>query len=513
MPLLRSLFERRSHENPARPLTDASLIDILGDGTAHAGVSVTAKSALGIPTVWRCVNIVAGTGASLPLKTYQRNTRTPVDYDVLDTPHPDMTSFELWEWAFVSLLLWGNAYFRKVYDGLGFVRELWPILPNTVQVGRVEPFVGNPSGKMFQVSHESGVHAWTPHEVLHLPGLGYDGVCGVSPLRIARQGWGLALAAEEFGARFFGSGSLLGGVLQTEQRLDQPAADALKARWKSKMTGIDKAHDVAVLDSGATFQQVGIPPGDAQFIESRTFQVEEIARWFGVPPHMAGAVTKSTSWGTGIEQQSIGFVVYGLRSSWLTRIEQRVTKELLRSTDYARFNVEGLLRGDSKARSEFYRTMREIGVFNVDEIRDLEEREPLPDGLGQGYLQPMNFEPLGTEPEPEPEPVATRSDDDIMRMISAERETHETRSRLDSIDTAVRSIRPVINVDARSTVEPAPAPDVVVHQAPVTVDAPITIEAAPTPNVTVNVPEPRSVTKTLTRDADGNLTTITEEPT
>lgn len=400
MPLLRSLFEARSIQNPARPLTDSSLIDILGSSISNAGVSVSKDTVLGIPAVWRSVNLLAGTGASLPLKVYKDDTRERITVRVLNDPHPDMTKFEFWEWVYTSLLLWGNAYAQKVYDGLGNVVELWPILPSQVQVGRTRPFIGNDSGKVFQVTTDAGQKDWTPAEVFHIPGLGYDGVCGVSPLRLARQGFGLALAAEEFGARFFGSGSLLGGVLQTEQRLEQPAAEALKERWRQKMTGIDKAHDVAVLDSGATFQQVGIPPGDAQFLESRQFQVEEIARWFGIPPHMVGSVTKTSSWGTGIEQQSIGFVVYCLRSQWLSRIEQRLTKELVPTGAYAEYSVEGLLRGDSKARAAFYQAMVGIRAMNPNEVRDLENLEPY-DG-GDEFINP-NITPATDSDTEEPD--------------------------------------------------------------------------------------------------------------
>lgn len=400
MPVLRRILDRRSVENPGRPLTSSSLIDILGSPQSSAGVSITQDTVLGIPAVWRSVNLLAGTAASLPLKSFKDDSRERIVVPVLDSPHPDMTRFEFWEWIYVSLLLWGNAYAQKVYDGMGRIVELWPIMPSDIKVGRSAPWDANPSGKVFDVTTSGSRKAWTPHEVFHIPGLGYDGICGVSPLRLARQGFGLALAAEEFGARFFGSGSMLGGVLQTEQRLDQPAADALKERWRSKMAGLNHSHEVAVLDSGATFQQVGIPPGDAQFLESRSFQVEEIARWFGLPPHMIGAVTKTSSWGTGIEQQSIGFVVYTLRSQWLTRVEQRVEKELQPVGTYSRYIVEGLLRGDSKARAAFYQTMVAIRAMNPNEVRDLEDREPYEGG--DEYLNPH----ITVAPTPMEEPNA-----------------------------------------------------------------------------------------------------------
>lgn len=392
------MFERRgSLEDPNTPLTASNIIDYIGGGTkTDSGINVSEKTALKVGAVWRAVNLIAGTCGSLPLHAYKQNTLQRAPAQLLQNPHPDMTAFEFWETQFVAMLLWGNSYARKVRREGGQVAELHPIHPGQVRVGRSQGL------KVFEVTNDDGSKdAFTNAEILHIPGMGYDGITGVSPIRAARQSLGMALAAEEYGARLFGSGSLMSGVLQVEQRLkSEEDADRLKRRWQQKIAGIGKAHEVAVLDGGAKFQPIGIPPGDAQFIESRRFQISEVARWFGIPPHMLFEVEKSTSWGTGIEQQSIGFVVYTLRP-WLKRVEQRVTKEATPYGTYAKYSIEGLLRGDAKARAEFYRTMREIGVLNVDEIRELEDRPPLPDGLGQTYLQPLNMEPLGNEEEDE----------------------------------------------------------------------------------------------------------------
>jgi HK97 family phage portal protein len=253
--------------------------------------------------------------------------------------------------------------------------------------------------KVFQVTQANGQKVpATAREVFHLPGMGYDGIAGVSPVRLAAQSIGLAMAAEGHGARFFGSGTSLSGVLKTDTRLTSEQADALKAQWRAKMTGRGAAHDIAVLDSGASFQPVSMPHTDAQFVESRSFQTSEICRWFGVPPHMVGDVEKSTSWGTGIEQQAIGFVVYTLRPDWLIPTEQRVTKELLQDPKvYARHAVEALLRGDSQARAAFYSTMRNIGAYSVNEIREFEKLPPVEGG--DTRIQPLNMAPLGAAPQ------------------------------------------------------------------------------------------------------------------
>lgn len=384
-------------ETPQYPLTAATLVDWLAGPKVAAGVHVNENTSLGMPAVWRAVNLIAGTAASLPLHAYrtQDDIRLPAGNGqaarLLQQPHPDLTPFELWEVIYAHLLLWGNAYLRILRNQAGQIVELWPIHPGRVRAGR-ESETGT---KVYQIDGDPDT-AWTDDQVLHIPGFGYDGVCGVSPIRAARQGIGLALAAEEYGARLFGSGSLATGILQTEQRLDQASADALKARWKAKVSGLASAHETVVLDQGAKFQQLSIPPEDAQFIESRRFQISEIARMYGVPPHMLMDTDRSTSWGSGIEQQGIGFVVYTLRP-WLARVEQRVTKLLRPQAVYAKYVVEGLLRGDSGQRAAFYTSMWNIGALSTNDIRRLEDMAPV-DG-GDTRYRPLNMGELG-QPDP-----------------------------------------------------------------------------------------------------------------
>jgi HK97 family phage portal protein len=398
--LLAGLFERRSIENPAVPLTSQTLVDFLDPGSNNdSGVAVNETTALAMPAVWRAVNLIAGTAATLPLKTYRNGTKERAVVRLLENPHPDMPPNELWELSYAHRLLWGNSYFRKVRNAAGNLVWLLPIDPGAVKVGRTKRDPDMMSGKVYEVAAEGGQKvAWTDYEVLHIPGFGYDGVCGVSPIRLARQSIGLALAAEKTGAKLFGSGNMMSGILQTEQRLDNEQADRIKSRWRQSVQGLANSHDIAVIGSGAKFQPVTMPNSDAQFLESRRFQVSEIARWFGIPPHMLFDVEKTTSWGTGIEQQSIGFVVFTLRQ-WLVRTEQRVTREATPPGVYAEYAVEGLLRGDSAARAAFYKTMREIGAFNVDQVLALENLPPLPDGQGQGHIQPLNFGPLTDDEE------------------------------------------------------------------------------------------------------------------
>ncbi len=390
-----ALLERRSVENPLRPLTDASLVEALGESYGNdAGVSVTTKSVLGIPAVWRAVKLRAGTGASLPLHTFRAGTRQRAVSRLLEKPHPDMTEFELREWMWQSLDLWGNVYLFKQRNQAGVITALLPISASAVKPGRVKADRDVPSGKVFEVTGDNGVKIpWTGREVLHIPGFSPDGVAGIAPVSIARQSFGMTIAAERHGARMFGGGALVSGVLTVDAKLDEDSAKRVKQRWRD-MVSSGRANEIAVLGAGAKFQPVQMPNSDAQFLESRKFQVSEVARWFGIPPHMLYDVDRSTSWGTGIEQQGIGFVVYSLRPD-LVRFEQRLTAEATPPGTYARHVVEGLLRGDSKSRAEFYRVMIGLGVMNRDEVRDLEDKEPLPDGAGEDFVQPLNMGVVG----------------------------------------------------------------------------------------------------------------------
>ena len=401
-----------SIENPAVPLTDTSVLEMLGaDHATTSGKSVNEMTALGMAAVWRAVQVSCNVPAALPLHAFrerdeQRTRVTGQSARLIEDPHPDMTSFEFWQTVFVHRKLWGNAYVRKLRNQLGQVVELWPIHPGRVKVGR-ESETGR---KVYAI--DGGKEVLSDDQILHLPGMGYDGICGVSPIRAARNSIGLGLAAEEFGSRLFGSGSLATGILQTEQRLTPTQADTLAARWKAKQTGLGSAHGTIVLDKGAKFHQLTIPPQDAQFLESRRFQVVEVCRWFGIPPFLMFDTEKSTSWGTGLEQQALGWVKFDLHPD-LVAIEQRVTKHVLRPTPvYAKFAIEGLLRGDSAARAAFYTSLWNIGAINTNEIRAYEDMAPI-EGGGVHY-RPLNMGELGsTDSASAADPITEQESADV----------------------------------------------------------------------------------------------------
>lgn len=401
MTIFAPLF-RNSLENPLTPISSEAVGAVFGGLPTDSGVQVTPKRSLAMPAVWRSVNLIAGTLGSLPLHPYRKlqsggraQVTSGLAAKLLDSPHRDMTPFELWELVSAHALLWGNAYLWLVRDELGRLAYFEGLHPSRVRPGRTSSGVKVYSidGGRLDATDIRMEGGRLVGEMLHIPGFSVDGVLGLSPVEMARQGIGLALAAEQYGAKLFGSGSLAAGVLETDKVLTREQADEVMTRWKQKRAGLRSAHEVIVLDQGAKFHQLTIPPDQAQFLESRSFQVSEIARMFGVPPHMLMDTTKSTSWGTGIEQQSIGFVVYTLRP-WLKRIEQRVTRVLKPEPVYARFSVEGLLRGDSKQRADFYGSMWQLGALSTNEIRALEEQEPVEGG--DVHYRPLNMGQLGT---------------------------------------------------------------------------------------------------------------------
>lgn len=405
MTLLQGAFERRTNlENPAVPLTAAALVDALDGGQASdAGVTVTETKALNIAAVWRAVNMTAGVASALPLKTYKIGTRQRVTVRLLENPHPDMTSKELWETVYVHLLLWGNAYLFKVRNPAGMVTWLIPIPPACVKAGRVKDWqqAGMLSPKVYEVSGHNDGHAdsWTDYEILHIPGMGYDGTVGLSPVTAARQSLGTTIAAERQAGRLWANGSMLSGILQSDQRLDQTQAEQVKTRWRQMMSS-GRSNDIAVLGSGATFQPISMPNDDAQFLESRIFQVSEVCRWFGMPPHMNFEVSGSTSWGSGIEQMTIGWVKYTLAPTWLSRVEARLTKEATPKGIYAEYDPEGLLRGDSSAQAAFLIAATGGPWMAGNEARTRLNLEPV-DGLDE-VLRPLNMAPASQVASGEP---------------------------------------------------------------------------------------------------------------
>lgn len=395
-----SLFRPRTSEQRAITnfVTDA---DWGTSSISSAGVNVTPDSSLRLITVWACVRLIAGSIASLPTSAYVRNGLVRESYPNprwMYNPNPEQTAIVFWEQVLMSLLLYGNAYIALVRDNRYDVQELWVLHPSNVTPRRD----GLNNKLQYHCHLDDGTEKilQPDSELMHIKGLSAPGsLTGLNPIQQAREAIGLGLATEEFGARFFAQGTSTNVVLESDQELSEEQLRRTAESWKRSHTGLRKAHLPAVL-TGLTAKNLTIPNDQAQFLETRKFQRSEIASLFAVPPHMIGDVTTSTSWGTGIEQQQIGFVVHTLRT-WIERVEQSCNILFPpESRAFMKFNVDGLLRGDTAGRYNAYAVGLNNGFLSPDEVRALEDRAPIPGGKGSDFRQPMNMGPLGTQPAP-----------------------------------------------------------------------------------------------------------------
>jgi len=371
-----SRLSRRSLEDPRLPITDVSLAAMLGGEPTASGEAVSEEGSLSIGAVLRGASIIASTVASLPLKLRADGGET-VDAPWLGTsPTTGITGFERTQTLCLHMVLWGNAFLFKVFER-GRLIDLIPVHPSRVDVR--QQWLGRERIAFVKRFVIDGAVTLDTGQMLHVPGLSTDGLKGMSPVSKARQMLGTALAGERTAGRMFDQGLMLAGVLETEQRLVQEQADRLKGSWRRRLLGAAHVGEIAVLDSGAKFRQLAMSPEDAQFLESRRFSVTEIARWLGLPGWMVNDQEKSTSWGTGMEQQFSVFVKVTL-SAYLRAIESRLSSEAAAPGQWAEFVIEGLLRGDSAARSAFYASGIVNGWLVPNEVRRLENLPPVPWG-------------------------------------------------------------------------------------------------------------------------------------
>ncbi|HEL0588902.1 TPA: phage portal protein [Streptococcus equi subsp. zooepidemicus] len=374
-------------------------------GTSTSGKRVNERSAMQMTAVYSCVRILSEAIASLPLNVYRYNAdggkekayEHPLFRLLHDEPNPEMTSFIFRETLMTHLLLWGNAYAQIIRNGKGEVIALYPLMPDRMSVDRDE------KGHLYYRYTKSSDDAPTmegstvvldPSDVLHVPGLGFDGLVGYSPIAMAKNAIGLAIAAEEYGSKFYANGAAPSGVLEHPGTLKDPAK--VRDSWNAAFGGSSNSHKVAVLEEGLKYTPISISPNEAQFLETRKFQINEIARIFRVPPHMVGDLEKSSF--SNIEQQSLEFVKYTL-DPWVIRWEQALFKALLSEEEkkdyFFKLNVEGLLRGDYASRMNGYATARQNGWMSANDIRELEDLDRIPSELGGDlYLVNGNMMPL-----------------------------------------------------------------------------------------------------------------------
>ena len=352
-------------------------------GASSSGKSVSEITALQTTAVYACVRILAETIASLPLHTYRyspggkEKVQDHPLYPLLHSePNPEMTSFVFRETLMGHLLLWGNAYAQIIRNGRGAVIALYPLLPNKMVVNRTDQGI-----LFYQYEKDGRTYFLGNHDVLHIPGLGFDGLIGYSPIAMAKNAIGMAIATEEYGAKFFANGASPGGVLEHPGVVKDPGK--IRESWNAVYQGSGNAHRVAVLEEGMKFQPIGIPPEQAQFLETRKYQLNEIARIFRIPPHMIGDLEKSSF--SNIEQQSLEFVMYTL-DPWVIRWEQAIQRALLSGGEkrqyFVKFNVDGLLRGDYQSRMNGYAVGRQNGWLSANDIRELENLNRISPELG-----------------------------------------------------------------------------------------------------------------------------------
>lgn len=375
-------------------------------GSTTSGKAVTERSSMQMTAVYACVRILSETVAELPLHLYKysdNGKEKAIDHPLYrllhDEPNPEMSSFVFRETLMTHLLLWGNAYAQIIRDGKGDIVALYPLMPNKMTVDRDE------NGQICYLYNRSSDDAPTmktnsftvklsASDVLHIPGLGFDGLVGYSPIAMAKNAIGLAIATEEYGAKFFANGAAPGGVLEHPGTIKDP--NKVREAWQSQFGGSGNANKIAVLEEGMKYTPISISPEQAQFLETRKFQINEIARIFRVPPHMVGDLEKSSF--SNIEQQSLEFVKYTL-NPWIVRWEQSLSRILFTEHEkqeyFFKFNVEGLLRGDYESRMNGYATARQNGWMSANDIRELENLDRIPaQSGGDLYLINGNMLPL-----------------------------------------------------------------------------------------------------------------------
>lgn len=362
-------------------LTDADFWGSFLGTTSSSGVEVNESAMLSLSTVWACARLISETIATLPLSMYERSLsgkraapQHPLHFIIHDQPNPDATAAVFWESVVAAMLLRGAARIEKGEIG-GRLVSLRFLAPTRLSISK------RANGeKEYRYTELDGTQRVIPTtRVWTIPGFSIDGQNGVSVIRHGANVFGAALAAEQAASKTFENGLLPTVYYKMERVLTKDQRAEFREALK-EISGSINAGKSPLLEGGMTADTIGINPNDAQLLESRAFSVEEICRWFRVPPFMVGHSEKSTSWGTGIEQQMIGFLTFTL-GPWLRRIEQAISKDLLSPSDrlrfYPKFAVEGLLRADSTGRANFYSAMVNNGILTRDEVRELEDREPM----------------------------------------------------------------------------------------------------------------------------------------
>ncbi len=387
MSILSGIFKSRAPTNRTAGSAYAFFM-----GTSAAGKRVNERTAMQTSAVYACVRVISESVASLPLHLYrytdsgskEKAIDHPLYHLLHDEPNPEMTAYSFFEAALTHMLLWGNFYAQIIRNGKGEVIGLYPLMPDRMQVDRDDKgriyyeytlTSDDPDGK------KKSSAVLKPEDVLHVPGLSFDGLVGYSPIAMAKNAIGLSIASEEYGSKWYANGAAPSGVLEHPGTLKDPSK--VRESWTQTFGGSSNSNKVAVLEEGMKYTPISINPSEAQFLDTRKFQVTEICRIFRVPPHMVADLDKSSF--SNIEQQSLEYVQYTLRP-WLTRLEQAMSRRLFTEEEkkkyFFRFNVDGLLRGDYQSRMNGYAIGIQNGFLSPNDCRSLEDLDLIPDELG-----------------------------------------------------------------------------------------------------------------------------------
>lgn len=379
-----------------------------------AGVSVDENSCLKFSPVFAAVRKISETIASLPLFVYRdgekgkkKDKKHPL-YPLLHLrPNPEQTRIQMWEALMAHLLLWGNCYCHIQQDMLGRPIALWPLDPSRMEVKRPDP-----NGLLvyeYRMTDNGEVTNFAPWEILHIAGLGCNGTIGYSIISLAREGIATGIAYEEYAARFFSNNATPAGYLEIDAPVDSATKKVIREDWYAAHGGVSKSQLIGIIGQGMKFNPLSVKHADAQFLESRKFTVTEVCRWFNIAPHMIFDLERSTN--NNIEQQSLESVIYTFRP-WCVRIEQAIKCKMILEDDVTvEHRLEGLLRGDTAARTAYYTAGIQNGWLCPNDIRELENMELIDDG--DTYLRPLNMVPLGEEP---PTTSNAQQDEKIIQM-------------------------------------------------------------------------------------------------
>ncbi|PNQ81952.1 phage portal protein [Paenibacillus sp. F4] len=394
-------WERRSDDSVSTWTKPTRwFLDWLGGRETSSGERVSNSNAIKNSNIYTVASVLGGDIGKLPVQVFRKrggkiakDPDHPVAYLLGTRSNPFMSAYTFKELAMVHLVTWGNFYSYIEWDEVGMPKALWPLNPAQTDVSvdwathEIWYLTTLPSGEQRKIPMQ---------DVLHLKLLSTTGLKGMTPIAALREKLGTQNAMEKFSSKFYKNGTSIGGVLKTDQKLDTPAKDRTREEWNKLYTGLDKAHRIAVLDAGLDYQSIGMPLKDAEFIETQKFGISEVAKLYKVPPHKLGLLDKATF--SNIEHQSIEYLKNTLQphiTNWEQEINFKLfTRNGLRDKGrYAKFNVTSELRGDSTSRAAFYKEMIQMGVYTINEVRELEERDNIGD-MGDKHLIPLNWTTL-----------------------------------------------------------------------------------------------------------------------